>query len=90
MNNDVKMVLDMDIHLGIMTDAQLTALIRAATQEVNFRERSRLEQLAEEYTNKISHLIEEISEEGLVVYYCGSPIDLQGVSNQLVVGCKDD
>lgn len=69
MNNDIKTVLDMDIHLGVMTDAQLAALIRAATQEVNFRERSRLEALAEEYTDKLNDFISEINEKGLILDY---------------------
>ena len=69
MNENVRTVLDMDIHLGKMTDAQLSALIRAATQEVNFRERSRLEQLAEEYTDKLNDFISEINEKGLVLRY---------------------
>jgi hypothetical protein len=69
MNENVRTVLDMDIHLGKMTDAQLSALIRAATQEVNFRERSRLEQLAEEYTDKLNDFISEINEKGLILRY---------------------
>lgn len=69
MNENIKMVLDMNIHLGKMTDAQLSALIRAATQEVNFRERSRLEQLAEEYTDKLNDFISEVNEKGLILDY---------------------
>ena len=69
MNEDIRTVLDMDIHLGKMTDLQLSALIRAATHEVNFRERSRLEQLAEEYTDKLNDFIGEINEKGLILDY---------------------
>ena len=78
------------INLEKFSDYEFAVLLNAIHQETERRSRVKRKQLITEYTNKIGQLIKEISEEGLVVYYCGSPIDLQEVGNQLVVGCKDD
>lgn len=88
--NFVKMMADHGINLENLSDYQFAVLLHAIPQEKERRARVKREQLITEYTNKIGQLIKEISEEGLVVYYCGSPIDLQGVGEQLVVGSKDD
>ena len=88
--NFVKMMADHGISLENLNDYEFALLLHAIPQEKERRARVKREQLIAEYTNKIGQLIKEISEEGLVVYYCGSPIDLQGVGEQLVVGSKDD
>jgi predicted peroxiredoxin len=86
----VKMMEARGINLGKLSDYEFAVLLHAISQEKERRARVKREQLIAEYADKISHLIEEISEEGLAVYYCGSPIDLQEVGSQLVVGSKDD
>lgn len=88
--NFVKMMEARGINLEKFSDYEFTVLHNAIHQEAERRARVKRERLIAEYTNKIDHLIKEISDEGLVVYYCGSPIDIQGVGEQLVVGCKDD
>lgn len=88
--NFVKMMENRGINLENLSDYEFEVLLHAIPQEQERRARVKRERLIAEYTNKIDQLIEEISEEGLAVYYCGSPIGLQEVGNQLVVGSKDD
>jgi hypothetical protein len=88
--NFVKMMVDHGISLESLNDYEFALLLHAIPQEKERRARVKREQLIAEYTDKINDLIKEISDEGLVVYYCGSPINIQEVGNQLVVGCKDD
>lgn len=88
--NFVKMMEARGINLENLSDYEFTVLLHAIPQEKERRARIKREQLIAEYTDKIGQLIKEISEEELVVYYCGSPIDIQGVGKQLVVGSKDD
>lgn len=84
--NYTKMVLDMGISLGRLSDIQLNALIHAAAQEANFREQYRREKIAEEYTDKLDDLADEILEKGMVICYNGDPIDIREFS----VNWKDD
>jgi hypothetical protein len=86
----VKMMEVRGINLEKLSEYEFMVLLHAISQEKERRARVKREQLIAEYTDKIDQLIEEISEKGLVVYYCGSPIDLQGFGSQLVVGSKDD
>lgn len=88
--NFVKMMEARGINLEKFSDYEFAVLIKAIHQETERRARVRREQLIMEYTNKIDQLIKEISEKDLTVYYCGSPINVQEVGNQLVVGCKDE
>lgn len=88
--NFVKMMEARGINLENLSDYEFAVLLHAIPQEKERRARVKREQLIAEYTDKIGQLIKEISEEGLVVYYCGSPIDIQGVGEQLVIGSKDD
>lgn len=88
--NFVKMMEARGINLENLSDYEFAVLLHAIPQEKERRARIKREQLIAEYTDKIGQLIKEISEEGLVVYYCGSPINIQDVGEQLVVGCKDD
>jgi len=88
--NFVKMMEARGINLEKLSDYEFSLLLHAVSQEGERRTQVKREQLIAEYTDKIGQLIKEISEEGLVVYYCGSPIDIQEVGNQLVVGCEDE
>lgn len=88
--NFVKMMEARGINLENLSDYEFAVLLHAIPQEKERRARVKREQLIAEYTDKIDQLIKEISEEGLVVYYCGSPIDIEGFGKQLVVGSKDD
>lgn len=88
--NFVKMMETHGINLENLSDYEFALLLHAIPQEKERRARVKREQLIAEYTDKIDQLIKEISEKGLVVYYCGSPMDLQGFGKQLVVGSKDD
>lgn len=88
--NFVKMMEARGINLENLSDYEFAVLLHAIPQEKERRARIKREQLIAEYTDKIGQLIKEISEEGLVVCYCGSPIDIQGVGNQLNVISKDD
>ena len=88
--NFVKMMEARGINLEKFSDYEFAVLLNAIHQETERQSRVKREQLITEYTNKIDQLIKEISEKELVVYYCGSPIDLQGFGKQLVVGSKDD
>ena len=88
--NFVKMMEAHGINLEKFSDYEFAVLLNAIHQETERRSRVKREQLITEYTNKIDQLIKEISEEGLVVCYCGSPIDIQGIGNQLNVISKDD
>ena len=74
------------INLENLSDYEFSVLLHAISQEQERRASVKREQLIAEYTDKIDQLIKEISEEGLTVYYCGSPIDIQGVGKQLVIG----
>jgi hypothetical protein len=88
--NFVKMMEAPGINLENLSDYEFAVLLHAIPQEQERRARVKRERLIAEYTDKIDQLIKEISEEGLVVYYCGSPINIEEVGNQLVVGSKDD
>ena len=88
--NFVKMMEARGINLEKFSDYEFAVLLHAIHQETDRRARVKREQLIAEYTDKIDSLIKEISEKGLTVYYCGSPINVQDVGEQLVVGCKDD
>jgi len=88
--NFVKMMASHGIDLESLSDYELALLLNAIPQETERRARATRELLIAEYTDKINDLISEISERGLTIYYCGSPIDSQEVGNQLVVGCKDE
>lgn len=88
--NFVKMMEARGINLEKFSDYEFAVLLHAIHEETERRARMKREQLITEYTAKIDHLIKEISDKGLIVYYCGSPINLQGVGEQLVVGSKDD
>lgn len=88
--NFVKMMEARGINLEKFSDYEFAVLLHAIHQETERRARVKREQLIAEYTDKIDQLIKEISEKGLAVYYCGSPIDIQEVGEQLVVGSKDD
>lgn len=88
--NFVKMIVDHGINLENLSDYEFALLLHAIPQEKERRARVKREQLIAEYTDKINDLINGISEDGLTVYYCGSPINVQDVGEQLVVGCKDD
>lgn len=78
--NYAKMLLDMGISLGKFTDNQLTALIQGAIQERNFRELYRREKLAEEYTDKLDSLTEEIIAKGMDIWYHGQLLNVQELS----------
>ena len=84
--NFVKMMEARGINLENLSDYEFSVLLHAISQEQERRASVKRKQLIAEYTDKIDQLIKEISEEGLVVYYCGSPIDIQGVGKQLVIG----
>ena len=86
----VKMMETHGINLENLNDYEFAVLLHAIPQEKERRARVKRERLIAEYTDKIDQLIKEISEEGLIVYYCGSPINIEEVGNQLVVGSKDD
>ena len=88
--NFVKMMADHGISLEGLSDYELALLLRAIPQEKERRARVKREQLIAEYTDKINNFISEISENGLMIYYCGSPINIQDVGEQLIVGSKDD
>lgn len=88
--NFVKMMEARGINLEKFSDYEFAVLLNAIHQETERRSRVKREQLITEYTAKIDQLIKEISEKELVVYYCGSPINIEKVGNQLVVGSKDD
>jgi len=88
--NFVKMMEARGINLEKFSDYEFAVLLHVIHQETERRSRVKREQLITEYTNKIDQLIKEISEKDLTVYYCGSPISIQEVGNQLVVGCKDE
>ena len=88
--NFVKMMAGHGINLESLSNSEFALLLQAIPQEKERRDRVQREQLIAEYTDKIIQLIQEISEEELTVYYCGSPINIQEVGKQLVVGCKDD
>ena len=86
----VKMMEARGINLEKFSDYEFAVLLHAISQEEERRARVKREQLIAEYTDKIDHLLKEMSDKGLVVYYCGSPIDIQEVGNQLIVGCEDE
>jgi len=88
--NFVKMMEARGINLEKFSDYEFAVLLHAISQEEERRASIKREQLITEYTDKIAHLLKEMSDKGLVVYYCGSPIDIQEVGNQLVVGCEDE
>lgn len=88
--NFVKMMKDRGINLEKFSDYEFSVLLHAISEEKERRARVKREQLIMEYTDKIGELINEISEKGLTVYYCSSPINIQEVGTQLVVGCKDE
>ena len=88
--NFVKMMEARGINLEKLSDYEFAVLLHAIPQEEERRASIKREQLITEYTDKIDHLLKEMSDKGLVVYYCGSPIDIQEVGNQLVVGCEDE
>ena len=78
------------IDLENLSDYQFVVLLNAVSQEKERRDCIKRERRIAEYTDKIDRLITEISDEGLVVYYCGTPINIQKIREQLVIGYKDE